>query len=167
VLHIATHGNFLKLVRPERSIYGITGSRYIENPLLRSMLLFSGAENTMANKRLQVDNDGLLTAYEAMNLHLEHTSLVVMSACETGLGEIRNGEGVYGLQRAFLLAGAKSVIMSLWNVNDESTRLLMTDFYRNWLNGTEMHSAFRKAVLDVRKKYPEFYYWGPFVLLGE
>ena len=100
-----------------------------------------------------------------MNLNLDQTELVVMSACETGLGAIKNGEGVYGLQRAFLVAGAKSVVMSLWKVNDETTQMLMNTFYNYWLGGEDKLVAF-KAQLDLKKQYPDPYHCGAFVILG-
>lgn len=91
---------------------------------------------------------------------------MVLSACETGLGEVKNGEGVYGLQRGFLVAGSRYILMSLWKVEDEATSELMTRFYRYWLDGTDIHEAFRKAQDNLRQKYTHPYYWGGFILLG-
>jgi CHAT domain-containing protein len=102
-----------------------------------------------------------------MNLNLDKTELVVLSACETGLGEIQNGEGVFGLRRAFQQAGARTVLMSLWRVNDEATQELMTRFYRNWITGITKREAFIQAQKEVKDIFPAPYYWGAFVMVGE
>ncbi|NJL15189.1 MAG: tetratricopeptide repeat protein [Microscillaceae bacterium] len=169
ILHIATHGFFLQNVMQEsnegsRDFIGMENQKLAKNPLLRSGLLFAGAAEVLNGKA----KEGILMAFEAMNLNLEKTELVVMSACETGLGEISNGEGVYGLQRAFQVAGAKSVLMSLWTVSDEATKDLMILFYDNWLSKRQnKRIAFINAQKELRKKYPEPFFWGAFVMVGE
>jgi hypothetical protein len=169
VLHVATHGYFLSDLTSfdagDRAFAGIQSATIRENPLLRSGLLFAGARDAFRNRPVEGD-DGVLTAYEASTLELDHTDLVVMSACETGLGVTANGEGVYGLQRAFQSAGARSVIMSLWKVSDEATRDLMIAFYRNWLSGKSTADSFREAQISLRAKYQEPYFWGAFVMSG-
>ena len=169
ILHIATHGVFLKDVEKEESHFGMETKKLVENPLLKSMLIFAGAENTL-NKTVPNNSetdDGLLTAYETMNLNLDNTELVVLSACETGLGDVQNGEGVYGLQRAFYVAGARTLIMSLWTVNDQTTQELMTTFYEEWLSGKTKREAFIEAQQKLKKIYKYPYYWGAFVMVGE
>ena len=170
ILHIATHGMFLQDVKKEStSILGFDEQKIVENPLLRSGLFFTGADNYLKSDSVKPsgDDNGLLTAYEAMNLELDKTELVVLSACETGLGEVVNGEGVYGLRRAFQQAGAHSIIMSLWTVNDEATQELMTKFYSNWVSGMAKREAFKKAQIEIKSKYKDPYFWGAFVMVGE
>lgn len=170
VLHISTHGQFDKHSNKDSDIFRDT--KIFENPLLKSKLIFSGGENTrrrIINNEI-FDNridDGYLTAYEVMNMNLDNTELVVLSACETGLGEIRNGEGVYGLQRAFMVAGAENLIMSLWKVPDLATQELMTEFYGKWLGGIDKREAFRQSQMQLAEKYTNFFYWGAWVLVGK
>ncbi len=130
--------------------------------MIRSGLILTGVDNPNTGP----EDDGILTAYEATNLKLDSTYLVVLSACETGLGEVKNGEGVYGLQRGFKVAGARFLLMSLWKVDDFATQQLMQDFYNNWLSGMAIHEAFEGAQMALRSKYPEPFYWGGFILLG-
>ncbi len=92
--------------------------------------------------------------------------MVVLSACESGLGSIRDAEGVFGLQRGFLLAGTENVMMSLWKVSDAATQLFMTTFYTKYLAGEDIHESFRYAQVQTRELYPEPYYWAAFVLLS-
>ena len=124
IVHIATHGYFLEDVDKGGSAFGVDIENANDNPLLRSGLMLANAGGTVSGKRmpnLESNDNGVLTAYEAMNLNLEGTDLIVLSACETGLGDVKAGEGVYGLQRAFLVAGADALIMSLWKVDDAAT----------------------------------------------
>jgi CHAT domain-containing protein len=165
VLHIATHGYFLE----DESTNSSEGSnKYIANPLLRSGLILAGVENFLKTG-IPIDStgeDGILTAYEAMNLQLEETDLVVLSACETARGDVKNGEGVYGLQRALKLSGSQCVIMSLWSVDDEATLQLMVSFYENFLQSNNAHDAMRKAQNKLKETYPNPFYWGAFVVIG-
>ncbi|MEE4197608.1 MAG: CHAT domain-containing tetratricopeptide repeat protein [Bacteroidales bacterium] len=170
LFHIATHGFFLPDVRKaDEKIFGVDPEKAKENPLLRSGLMFAGADNTiqqLGNPEQQSSNDGILNAYEAMLLNLSNTELVVLSACETGLGEVVNGEGVYGLQRAFQVAGAKTIMMSLWQVSDEVTQKLMTRFYGYLLETNNKIEAFTKAQKEIKKDYPSPFYWGAFILMN-
>ena len=164
ILHIATHGFF---DASSRII------NYGDNPLFKSGLLLAGANITLSDQQnagfnaLSGKEDGILTAYEAQFLNFDDTELVVLSACETGLGDIQNGEGVYGLQRALKVAGAKAILMSLWKVDDEVTQRLMTSFYEEWISGKSKRNAFIKAQNKIRKEYEHPYYWGAFILIGE
>ncbi len=172
VLHLATHGFFLEDPKEEDLAgYDKLEKEFYKNPMMRSGIFFSGANKNYAlnttNAGLINDfEDGMLTSYEAMNLSLDKTELVVLSACQTGLGKVKNGEGVYGLQRAFKLAGAKSIIMSLWPVSDDATKDLMIAFYDGWIKKGNLYQAFKDAQLEVKKKYPEPYFWGAFILVG-
>jgi CHAT domain-containing protein/tetratricopeptide (TPR) repeat protein len=169
VIHIATHGYFLKDVESSGSAFGVHLENANDNPLLRSGLLLAGAASTVSGKRmpnLESNDNGILTAYEAMNLNLEATDMIVVSACETGLGDVKSGEGVYGLQRAFLVAGADAIIMSLWKVDDAATQQLMSNFYTNWLKLGNKQKAFKQAQLQLMTKYKDPYYWGAFVMMG-
>jgi CHAT domain-containing protein len=166
-VHIATHGYFQADI--EEDAVGVKQENAKNNPLLRSGLLLAGASPTIKGEvmpNLESNDNGVLTAYEAMNLSLEGTDLIVLSACETGLGDVRAGEGVYGLQRAFLVAGAKAMVMSLWKVDDAATQALMTNFYTNLAKGGSKAKAFKQAQLQLMTKFKEPYYWGAFVMMG-
>lgn len=170
LLHIATHGYFLEDVEKTGAAFGINLENANDNPLLRSGLMLAGAAGTVSgtsSPNLTSNDNGILTAYEAMNLNLEGTQLIVLSACETGLGEVKAGEGVYGLQRAFLVAGADALIMSLWKVDDTATQQLMKSFYANWIRLRNKQKAFKQAQLQLMAKYKEPYFWGAFVMMGQ
>lgn len=170
LMHIATHGYFLQDVESTGYAFGVSIENANNNPLLRSGLMLAGASATISGKRmpnLESNDNGILTAYEAMNLNLEGTDLVILSACETGLGDIKAGEGVYGLQRAFLVAGADALIMSLWKVDDAATQQLMTAFYSNWVKLGNKQKAFKQAQLQLLAKHKDPFLWGAFVMMGQ
>jgi CHAT domain-containing protein len=179
ILHLATHGFFLPDEKPPEdesaggggvALPGMSGAvatttqpqRY-ENPLLRSGLAFAGA-----NKLASGDDDGLLTALEASSLDLSGTKLVVLSACETGVGKVTNGDGVYGLRRSLVIAGAESLVMSMWQVDDFATKELMSGFYKRISEGKPRSAALRETQIQllVNPKYSHPFYWAAFVPAG-
>jgi CHAT domain-containing protein len=177
LLHIATHGFFLKDSKlmpsggrgfravnddPQRMLREMEKSGVrIENPLLRSGLALAGAN--------EHKDDGILTALEVTGLNLWGTKLVVLSACDTGVGEVKNGDGVHGLRRALVLAGAESQVMSLWAVSDKASRELMVSYYRLLQQGEGRGEALRQVQLEmlkrVNRRHP--YYWASFIQSGE
>jgi CHAT domain-containing protein len=171
VLHLATHGFFFadpKQELPKENLLSdskATMYKTAEDPMMRSGLLFAGANKywNTTTENLTTD-DGILTANEISNLDLSACQLVVLSACETGLGTINGSEGVFGLQRAFKMAGVKNIIMSLWKVPDAQTAELFSIFYKECLGGKSIHDAFQLAQAKMRAKYSP-YYWAGFVLL--
>jgi CHAT domain-containing protein len=168
IFHIATHGFYTPETtsKPEESLTE-NEAQLSENPLLKTGLLLKGAGDVLAKTTYNYNMEsGILTAYEAMNLNLDKTDLVVLSACETGLGDIHNGEGVYGLQRAFLVAGAKVLVMSMFKVDDDATQKLILNFYRKWLTGGNLRQSFIDSKIELRVEYPEPIYWGAFMMIG-
>jgi CHAT domain-containing protein len=169
ILHIATHGFFLTDT-PQASNTGAEKTRAInagvkiENPLLRSGLALAGA-----NLHKTSDDDGILTALEATGLNLWGTQLVTLSACDTGVGEVKNGEGVYGLRRAFVLAGTETLVMSLWPVSDYVTREMMTAYYKGLKQGQGRGEALRQMQIAMlkRKGREHPFYWASFIQAGE
>jgi len=159
ILHIATHGFFLEENRPAGD-----NEDPEENPLLRSGLALAGA-----NLKGGQGGDGILTALEASTLDLWGTRIVTLSACETGVGEVRIGEGVYGLRRAFFLAGAETLVMSLWPVSDRFTRQIMTAYYAGLKKGLGRGDALRQAQLATLRNpdraHP--FYWAAFIQSGD
>jgi len=166
ILHIATHG-FFDNKKPDDNINTFSATRIAQNPLLKSGILAAASGELLASGNSYNAQEGVLTAFEAMNLNYENTELVVLSACETGLGKIEAGEGVFGLQRAFLVAGADVLIMSIFKVSDEATQKLMEQFYNNWLNqGMKKREAFYAAQKEIKKDYPHPIFWGAFNMIG-
>ena len=171
ILHIATHGFFLsdqdtfsELQRGPKGLgRGVTAMP--ENPLLRSGLAFAGANVRRSGER----EDGILTAFELAQLDLHGTQLVVLSACESGVGEIQNGEGVNGLRRALAVAGAQAQLTSLWKVADVPTQELMIDYYRRLLRGVGRSAALREAQLAIKASpgHSHPYFWAAFVPIGD
>jgi CHAT domain-containing protein len=168
VLHIATHGFYTPDIDPSEADQLTENEAMLsENPLLKTGLLLKGAGDVFAKTRYNYNMEsGILTASEAMNLNLDKTDLVVLSACETGLGDIHYGEGVFGLQRAFLVAGAKVLIMSMFKVDDEATQKLVDNFYRKWTTTKNLRKSFIDAKKEIRVEYPEPIYWGAFMMIG-
>ncbi|MBX7220547.1 MAG: CHAT domain-containing protein [Blastocatellia bacterium] len=176
ILHLATHGYFLEdvpraapaagsrtLARAEESVSLNPDQLRVENPLLRSWLFFTGANQG------GTANEGTMTALEAAQLDLWGTKLVTLSACETGVGEAKTGEGVYGLRRALVLAGSEAQMMSLWSISDQGTRELMVDYYTRLKAGEGRSEALRNVQLRLLK-HPKFkhpYFWASFIQSGE
>lgn len=159
VLHLASHGFF------SSDIVSLNAEAKNEF-LFHSGILLSGANKTVTTGSISSQNDGIVTAFEVMNLNLTNTQLVVLSACETGLGKIENGEGVFGLQRSFMQAGAKNVLISLWKVDDVLTKDLMIKFYQYLNAGFSMSQSLKKAQLEQSKLVSNSALWGGFVLVG-
>ena len=172
ILHISTHGYFMadKIAEKEAG-FGEDIEKATINPLLRSGLILAEPKAEPGKfDKVSIESaegeDGLLTAYEAMNFDLDQTDLVVLSACETGVGDVKAGEGVYGLQRAFQVAGADAIVTSLWKVNDEATQMLMTNFYTEWLKTGNKQEAFLNAQKVIKSEFSDPYYWGAFVMMN-
>ncbi|MCB0553512.1 MAG: CHAT domain-containing protein [Phaeodactylibacter sp.] len=173
VLHLATHGYFFG-DDSGRTVPDSTADdnarellHHSINPLLRSGLALANANLAWEKGLFRPEReDGILTAYEIANMDLSSTQLAVLSACKTGLGDIRGSEGVYGLQRAFKMAGVDYLLLTLWNIRDgEETVEFMTDFYEKCLGGIPVRQAFRETQGKMRRKYEDPYFWAPFVLV--
>lgn len=169
IIHLATHGFVIDTQKKAEGNKFVEGTFAIsprEGYLTWTGLMLAGANNVWTgNFNLKNVEDGVLTADEISRLDLSSTKLVVLSACETARGKIDHVEGVLGLQRAFKKAGVQTIVMSLWKVPDESTAILMTKFYRNLMNGVEIHQALKNAENKVKELYPDPYYWAGFIIL--
>lgn len=182
VIHLSTHGYFfpdyeeiskeVKFNEIQKSEVSFRGnSNYADftfvknkNVLYRSGIILAGANSVWERSALEKGDDGILTSMEVSNLDLSDSRLVVLSACETGLGDIYGSEGVFGLQRSFMIAGVENLIMSLWQVPDQETAEFMSLFYTSLLKSEDIRKAFRTAQNEMKKKYDP-YYWAAFVLL--
>jgi tetratricopeptide (TPR) repeat protein len=182
VLHVATHGFFfpdpeqirlsIESVKEVGEIefrggsptFGMTNFVQNQNPLMRSGLVFAGVNDFWSGAKAIKGDDGVLTALEVINIDLRKNMLVVMSACETGLGDIAGSEGVYGLQRAFKMAGTNFLIMSLWQVPDKETSEFMQNFYTLLIQEKDLQKAFTQTQSKMRQQYDP-YFWAAFVLL--
>lgn len=182
VLHISTHGFFFPdpaqvqaeqknqiIEKGEVAFRGTTNYAnwsFVnnKNPLMRSGLVLAGANDVWDRDPLSEGEDGILTANEVALLNLPYAKLVVLSACETGLGDIKGSEGVYGLQRAFKMAGVKNIIMSLWQVPDKETVEFMDLFYNKLITKKDARIAFNETQQEMRRKYDPFF-WAAFVLI--
>jgi CHAT domain-containing protein len=172
IVHIATHGFYFPDRETNQSFFFNNLGSYTNRDysMLYSGLLFAGANNAWTGKEIGKGvEDGILTAEEISHIDLSKTNLVVLSACETGLGDVDKINGVIGLQRGFKRAGVKSILMSLWKVDDEATQILMVDFYKNLMNGKSKHQSLKDAQKYLRKvdngKFDKPEYWASFILL--
>jgi CHAT domain-containing protein len=182
ILHLSTHGFFLSdqefrktnsLENPWADISGTSWNASLpgndwQNPLVRCGIALAGANHTSQITNALAE-DGLLTGLEASLLNLQGTELVILSACDSGSGEVRIGEGVMSLRRAFRIAGAESVIASHWKVSDKATSQLMTEFMLRWRSGEQRAKAWREAQLSLlhSKEFSNPYFWAAFTLTGQ
>jgi CHAT domain-containing protein len=181
VLHLATHGFFLSDQELKQRNPTDWNSQFMgfgpstattaeawENPLTRCGIALSGANHAKEISKA-IAEDGVLTGLEASLLDLEGTELVILSACDSGSGEVKNGEGVMSLRRAFRIAGAETVLASNWKVSDKATSLLMTEFMRRWREGESRANAWREAQLTLlrSKDFSNPFFWSAFTLTGQ
>jgi len=160
IVHLATHGYFIG--KDETGTSSGVDQMLRDSPMFRSGLALAGINLSLREGR----DEGIMSAEKVMGLKLTGTDLVVLSACETGVGDVEGGEGVFGLKRAFILSGARAVILSLWSVPSAETMELMTKFYSFMADGKSKAEALRQAKLDVMKNRPNPFFWGAFILVG-
>lgn len=167
LIHIASHGFYIPIQR-HKDIPYYSKSDYthiIEDELFYSGLIMSGGQSAWKDSTFVADkDDGILTSYEISKLDLHKVSLVVLSACETGLGD-NLYDGIFGLQRAFKKAGVESILMSLWNINDKATSEYMGFFYSFLSSGLSKQESYRRTVVEMKKRYEDPYYWASFIML--
>ncbi len=174
ILHISTHGFYFSDDEKSNEYRNMIDKdikfAHSDNPLLRSGFLLAGGNTAFQGGEISEGvEDGVLTAAEISRLNFFKTKLVVLSACQTGLGDVKGSEGVYGLQRSFKMAGVDYLLFSLWSVPDETTKELMSKFYENWFSGMEIRDAFKKAQNHLKTKYAGVpgaaFAWAAFVLM--
>jgi len=174
ILHISTHGFYFGDDKQSEDYKTMIDDKvkfaHSENPLMRSGFILAGGNNTFQGKEIPKGvEDGVLTAAEISRLNFFNTKLVVLSACQTGLGDVKGSEGVYGLQRAFKMAGVDYLLFSLWQVPDYQTQELMTNFYKNWFSNMKIRDAFKKAQNQLKIKYAKnkdaAFAWAAFILI--
>ena len=167
IIHIASHGFYIPLQRRETiPFYGKSNyTQKIKDELFYSGLIMSGGQMAWTNSTFEIEkDDGILTSYEISKIDLHNVDLVVLSACETGLGD-NLFDGIFGLQRAFKKTGVKSILMSLWKIDDKTTSEYMSLFYNNLTSGLSKYESYNRTVADMKKKYEDPYYWASFILL--
>ncbi len=166
ILHVATHGFYLDEESQKPFAQSVNTYSQKEAPMVLSGLALSGADIKWKGNFEDVNSeDGILTAYEISQLDLSNTKLVVLSACETARGKIFPVDGVFGLQRAFKQAGAGAILMSLWKVDDGVTAIFMEHFYKFLFETNDRHKALKLAQDEVKKHFPDPYYWAAWVML--
>ena len=178
ILHVATHGFFLEDIPQDADVPG--GARGLgetsgnkgptqcpANPMLRSGLVLAGVQAPVEEGVPPRHENSLATSLELLGMDLWGTQLVVLSACDTGRGDVKPGQGVYGLRRALRVAGAETVVMSLWKVNDETTRHFMEAYYRRLLAGQGRTEALHEAMKAIREAQPHPYSWASFIAVGQ
>ena len=155
------HNTFLEVFNYGKSNY----TQKTKDELFYSGLIMSGGQMAWTNSTFEIEkDDGILSSYEISKIDLHNVDLVVLSACETGLGD-NLFDGIFGLQRAFKKAGAKSILMSLWKIDDKTTSEYMSLFYNNLTSGLFKHESYKRTVAEMKKKYRDPYYWASFILL--
>ncbi|MBR4198652.1 MAG: CHAT domain-containing protein [Bacteroidales bacterium] len=167
VIHIASHGYYIPQSQRTAIPYfsNSSSTKIVQDELFYSGLILSGGQNAWIDSTFKPDNnDGILSAHEISKLDLHNVNLVVLSACETGLGD-NLFDGIFGLQRAFKKAGAVSILMSLWQIDDKATAEFMKIFYEKLANGNSKHEAYISTVLAMKEKYQDANYWASFILL--
>ena len=167
IFHITTHGYYIE--NPQLFIDSatiISMPESLNQPMDKALLLLASHISDKNTDSLSIENDGIFSARDAMKLDLEKTGLVFLSACQTGKGLLRYGDGITGMQRAFFIAGAKSVIYSLWDIKDRASKNFTINFYTNLFAGQNRSQAFRNGLISIKSKFPYFQIWGPLMYIG-